>query len=144
MTIHILTLPPRIIPFSFGDSPIFAGQATQVTCLVSEGDLPLDITWSVEGFDDLSRLGISTIKGGKASMLLIDATSYKHRGNYTCTAKNPAGNVNYSTNLEIHGNPMEEVKCIFWLCNVYSKFYLAFQYFLIDLLSLWQLLKLCV
>lgn len=53
----------------------------------------------------MSKLGITTNKvGTKASMLLIDSANSLHRGNYTCTVRNPVGIVNYSTNLEIHGN----------------------------------------
>lgn len=95
---------PRIIPFSFGESPIFAGQTTQVTCTVSEGDPPLELSWTFHGPQDMDRLGISTTKfGKKTSLLLIDYASSHHRGLYTCTAKNPAGSTNYSTSLNIHG-----------------------------------------
>lgn len=58
----------------------------------------------MEGHDDMTRLGISTMKGGKASMLLIDSVGAQHRGNYTCTAKNPAGVISYTSSLDIHGN----------------------------------------
>lgn len=94
---------PRIVPFHF-DVPIFAGQATQVTCLVSEGDSPLDIAWSFQGTELSSQMRISTVKfDRKASALLIDPASSDHRGNYTCTVRNPAGSVNYTTSLEVHG-----------------------------------------
>ncbi|KAG8244655.1 hypothetical protein J6590_017600 [Homalodisca vitripennis] len=104
-TILSLSVPPRIIPFSFGDAPIFAGQAAQVTCFVSEGDSPLDITWSVEGSSDSSRQGLSTLKGAKVNMLMIDSVEYRHSGNYTCSASNPAGVVTFTTTLEIHVLP---------------------------------------
>lgn len=95
---------PRIIPFSFGESPIFAGQTAQVTCTVSEGDAPLGISWTFHGPQEMSQLGITTTKVGmKTSLLLIDYASSHHRGSYTCTAKNPAGSTNYSTLLNIHG-----------------------------------------
>ena len=94
---------PRIIPFHF-DVPIFAGQATQVTCLVSEGDPPLEIAWSFQGTDLSSQMGITTTKvGRKTSMLLIDPANSGHRGNYTCTVRNPAGYVNYTAALDVHG-----------------------------------------
>lgn len=98
-------MAPHIIPFDFGESPIFAGQAAQVTCLVSEGDTPLDISWSFHSVSDMAKLGISTVKAGtKASMLLIESAGPQHRGDYTCIAKNKAAAVNYSTTLEIHGS----------------------------------------
>jgi hypothetical protein len=94
---------PRIVPFHF-DVPIFAGQTTQVTCLVSEGDSPLDIAWSFQGTELSSQMGISTVRyGQKASALLIDPASSGHRGNYTCTVRNRAGSVNYTANLDVHG-----------------------------------------
>lgn len=94
------------MPFSF-ESPIFAGQAAQVTCLVSEGDLPLDISWSFEGKETMPQLGISITKvGRKASMLLIETAGYEHRGNFTCVAKNPAGSVNFTADLNVHGKEL--------------------------------------
>lgn len=101
-------VPPRIVPFSF-EEPIFAGQAAQVTCLVSEGDLPLDITWTYQGSSNRSMmdLGISTSRfGQKTSMLLIESTNAEHRGNYTCTAKSLSTlqlSSHYSAELNIHG-----------------------------------------
>lgn len=95
---------PRIVPFYF-EEPIFAGITTQVTCLVSEGDVPIDITWSLHGSENLTDLGISTSKiGSKVSVLIIETTALHHRGNYTCTARNQAGTANYTASLNINGN----------------------------------------
>lgn len=81
------------------------GEAAQVTCLVSSGDQPLDISWSFEGQSVEGISGISTMQAGKkARMLLIDPVSAEHRGNYTCTVKNPAGVANFTTALYINGN----------------------------------------
>lgn len=100
-----LTVLPKILPFTFGESPMFAGQAAQVTCLVSEGDSPLDISWGFSKGSDFDDLGILVNKvGKKGSTLFIESISSRHQGNYTCFAKNPAGVVTYSAHLEIHGN----------------------------------------
>jgi len=49
-------------------------------------------------------MGISTAKfGRKTSVLVIDPAISGHRGNYTCTVRNPAGYVNYTTSLDVHG-----------------------------------------
>ncbi|RZF38602.1 hypothetical protein LSTR_LSTR010935 [Laodelphax striatellus] len=99
---------PRLLPFSFGDSPIYAGQTAHVACVVLDGDPPIDLAWSFHGnrTGDLSRLGITTTKvGAKSNMLIIEAASSNHRGNYSCTAKNPAGSVSYSTTLNVHVVP---------------------------------------
>lgn len=97
---YLLLVPPRIIPFYFSSSPIYSGQSVQVTCLVSEGDLPLDIFWDFKGTSE----GVSTHKlGRQGSTLLIDDVDFEHRGNYMCYAKNVAGIVSYSATLNVHG-----------------------------------------
>lgn len=95
---------PHIVPFNFGDTAIYSGQTTQVTCLVSEGDTPLVLAWSFEGNFIDSQNGFSTTKiGQKASLLLIDSVTEEQAGNYTCTAKNNAGSVSYTAELNVYG-----------------------------------------
>ncbi len=108
----LLLVYPRIKPFYF-EEPIFAGQAAQATCLVSEGDLPLNISWSFEGHSNkpLSELGISTnMFGQKANVLLIESTGAQHRGNYTCSVYsiNSSTVTWYSTELNIHGKDLNQ------------------------------------
>ncbi|XP_065340876.1 cell adhesion molecule Dscam1 isoform X31 [Cloeon dipterum] len=105
LEVQVMVLP-KMVPFSFGDEPIYYGQAAQATCLVSEGDLPLEITWSFQGSNLSTQMGISTTKvGRKASLLLIDPTLPGHTGNYTCTAKNKAGISNLTASLHIYVPP---------------------------------------
>lgn len=96
---------PKIIPFDFGTKPIYAGQAAQITCFVSEGDQPLELLWSFNGSIVTDKEGIQTNKFGRTSTLLIDPTSANHIGNYTCIANNAAGAVNYTAILDIFGMP---------------------------------------
>lgn len=94
---------PRIVPFSF-ETPLYAGQATQVTCLISEGDLPLDIQWYFEGRPLKEIVGVTATKIAKrASLLLIDPVGWSHSGTYLCLARNAAGSSNFSASLEVHG-----------------------------------------
>lgn len=94
---------PKIVPFNF-DDPIFSGEAAQVTCMVSAGDQPLDISWEFDGASISSISGVSTTKvGRKATLLMIDPINASHRGNYTCTVRNPAGMANFTTSLNING-----------------------------------------
>lgn len=94
---------PRIVPFSF-ESPLYAGQATQLTCLVSEGDLPLDIQWYFQGrpLKEIAEVTANEI-AKRASLLLIDPAGWSHTGTYTCVVRNAAGSSNYSASLEVHG-----------------------------------------
>lgn len=103
----ISSVLPRIDPFSFGESPIFAGESAQVNCFASQGDLPMEIVWSFNGEMDLSSFGVSTMSAGKrGKMLLIESVASVNRGQYNCTAKNLAGSTTFSAYLEIHGKPV--------------------------------------
>lgn len=95
---------PKIKPFTFGDSPVFAGQSAQVACSVSEGDYPLELSWTFDGPRDVFELGVSVVKiGTKTSLLSIDNTNSIHRGNYTCYVMNRVGNASYTASLNVHG-----------------------------------------
>lgn len=94
---------PKIIPFYF-DNPMNSGEAAQITCLVSSGDQPLHIAWSFEGRNITDISGVSASKVGlKASVLLIDPVEADHKGNYSCSVRNPAGVVNFTAVLRING-----------------------------------------
>ncbi|VVC30731.1 Immunoglobulin subtype,Immunoglobulin-like domain,Immunoglobulin-like fold,Immunoglobulin subtype [Cinara cedri] len=97
---------PKIKPFTFGDTPIYAGQSAQVTCSVQEGDSPLELSWAFDGPRDVFGLGVSVVKiGTKTSLLSIENTNYVHRGNYTCYVMNRAGNASYTASLNVHVPP---------------------------------------
>lgn len=100
-----MAVQPRILPFSFGDSPIFAGQSVQVSCFVTEGDHPLNISWHFDSSHNFDTLGIITSKiGKKTSLLSIDFVTAQHTGKYICTASNHAGFSQFSAFLKINGN----------------------------------------
>ncbi|XP_048522441.1 Down syndrome cell adhesion molecule-like protein Dscam2 [Dendroctonus ponderosae] len=101
-----IMVKPDVVPFSFGKSPIHTGRTTQVTCLVSEGDTPLKISWKFNQNPIDIRSSISTMKiGVRASLLLIDAVSEENAGNYTCQVSNAAGLVEYSASLDVYVPP---------------------------------------
>ncbi|XP_035704480.1 Down syndrome cell adhesion molecule-like protein Dscam2 isoform X15 [Folsomia candida] len=120
-------VPPSISFMSFGETA-FAGSATQATCLVANGrillvqhsttftisnsmlnctgDTPLQITWSFEGGNLSSHLGLKTaLIGSRTSMLLVEPVSLGNQGIYTCTARNAAGVANASAALEVFVPP---------------------------------------
>ncbi|CAH3959324.1 unnamed protein product [Pieris brassicae] len=106
-TVLKVIVVPYIIPFEVEES-IFAGESVHITCHVSKGDRPLQISWSFQGTEIPyhNNMGITTTKlGEKASVLSIPTAMGQHSGNYTCTASNRAGRAHHSAVVNIHGTP---------------------------------------
>lgn len=87
-------------------------ETVAATCIVTKGDTPMNIWWTlVDDFHGYEK-NLSTNDGivisrnsQKLSVLNIDAVKARHRGNYTCYAKNKAGVSQHSTFLHINGEP---------------------------------------
>jgi Immunoglobulin domain len=102
---------PQIVPFSFGEEEFNFDESVTATCSVSKGDLPIHIWWSLsESYESLAEYNISTNDGvviskagNKLSVLNIEAVKARHRGNYTCYARNKAGITKHSAYLAING-----------------------------------------
>ena len=96
-------------PFSFGDHDYTLGMSAQINCIVIEGDLPVDISWTFHGRsrrpdDAASSSGIETTKiGSRSSVLNIDSVNADHSGNFTCIARNAAAVRNYTATLNVYG-----------------------------------------
>lgn len=100
----IHTVHPRITPFYFEDNPVHSGRYVQVTCSVSDGDLPMTIDWLLNGKQLEDYPEISTSKmGRRSSFLAIESVSYTHAGNYTCFARNQAGSSSFVAELQVNG-----------------------------------------
>lgn len=101
----ILIVRPKILPFSFGSAPSNAGNPVQVGCTVMEGDKPLRISWSFYGEELSSNMGVSTMPvGDSMNVLIIPSVVPSNRGNYTCVAKNSAGNDSFTSQLLVNGS----------------------------------------
>ncbi|KAG5890611.1 hypothetical protein JTB14_005121 [Gonioctena quinquepunctata] len=101
-----VNVSPQIAPFDFGEYPVHSGQSVQVQCFVSEGDLPVNLSWflneqPVEEFPDIS----TTKLGKRSSILSIDSVSYTLAGNYSCRAKNEASETSFSSELQVNVPP---------------------------------------
>ena len=102
--IILFTELPEIIPFSFGKESVNQGDFAQLTCVVTRGDKPLTITWSLKGDIVSSDPTLTTtMLGTQASMLVISSVDYHHSGVYTCRAENIAGISTYSAELKVNG-----------------------------------------
>lgn len=95
---------PRINPFSFGDESMSYGEFVNVQCTISGGDLPVNITWTLNDkpFEDYLEI-LTTKRGKRINELTIEAVSAKHAGNYSCIAENRAGRVNHTAELKVNG-----------------------------------------
>lgn len=98
-------VPPKILPFTFGEEPFEAGQSTSVQCMVSVGDPPLSIDWAVDGIplESSPERMISKVTG-KLSLLSIEAVTARHVGNYTCRVENSAGSFFHTAQLLVNGS----------------------------------------
>lgn len=73
-------------------------------CAVPDGDLPINITWYLNEKSIDQYSGISSTKFGKRNQVLsIESVDAQHSGNYSCSAKNKAGAVSYTTELKVYG-----------------------------------------
>lgn len=97
-------VPPQIVPFDFGEDAVFAMDMVSATCTVNKGDLPIEITWLQNGRRVYSNDGISISRPNqRLSTLSIESVRGRHSGNYTCLAKNHAGNVELIAPLLVNG-----------------------------------------
>ena len=104
---------PQILPFSFGDEQINLDEAVVATCIMTKGDLPIDIWWTLSNEFQSEEKNLTTNDGvvitktgNKLSVLNIEAVKGRHRGKYTCYAKNKAGISVYSASLAINGESL--------------------------------------
>lgn len=111
-------------------------------CTVNKGDLPIEIWWTfVSEFDQHSNhvaeaVLLSSNDGimeqrtnNRISMLSVELVKARHRGNYSCLAKNRGGLVQYTAQLTVNGDSFDKLKflntflwdlCSHLLCNLFE------------------------
>uniref|UniRef100_T1IV65 Ig-like domain-containing protein n=1 Tax=Strigamia maritima TaxID=126957 RepID=T1IV65_STRMM len=98
----LVHVPPKVVPFSFQDEPLSEGTLVRVSCVVSRGDLPINITWLKDDRIIPSELPVSIREFDEySSVLSIDPVKFKHAGNYSCIALNHAGISSHTAQLAI-------------------------------------------
>lgn len=108
LCIHIhcilTTDPPVIIPINFGGTDLYEGGIASATCVVSQGSLPLMVTWTYNG-NLLESDQYRTIHsfGKRTSILTIEPLNHHHQGVYGCAASNAAGTYQVEAELVIQG-----------------------------------------
>lgn len=113
LKMFIVLVPPVIVPFNFGEVPSNPGDTAVVNCVVTKGDLPLEISWtfSSETIDSSQQRDITTTPlEPRVSVLTINSVSANHQGNYTCIVQNAAGRAEYVATLIVNGTSI--------LCNI--------------------------
>lgn len=119
------TVPPTIVPFTFGEKPAHIDQYLSIQCTISDGDLPLTAIWTFNGQPitaDDSNVMIMKM-GKRSSVLTIESVHASHAGKYDCQVENHAGTAVYSTELKIIG----VLLCIFFF--LYFYFFFVYSFF---------------
>ncbi|XP_045126213.1 Down syndrome cell adhesion molecule-like protein Dscam2 isoform X49 [Portunus trituberculatus] len=98
--------PPVINPIDFGGTDLYEGGIATATCVVSQGSLPLMVTWTYNG-NLLESDQYRTIHsfGKRTSILTIEPLNHHHQGVYGCAASNAAGMYQVEAELVIQVPP---------------------------------------
>ncbi|XP_045103222.1 Down syndrome cell adhesion molecule homolog isoform X1 [Portunus trituberculatus] len=102
--LHVLK-PPEIDTFTFR-AGLEEGRRTQLSCMVTGGDLPITINWLKDGRHlqhdpDLESKQVSDF----SKVLVFKRLQEHHSGTYTCEAANAAASVNHTATLKVRVSP---------------------------------------
>ncbi|XP_060838264.1 cell adhesion molecule Dscam2 isoform X33 [Rhopalosiphum padi] len=99
-------VPPKMTPFTFGDDIPEAGETISIQCTVSSGDIPIEFAWTFNGksTSDLANVFVSKI-GRRVSSLTVESLTEKNVGNYSCLARNMAGETGHTASLYVNVPP---------------------------------------
>uniref|UniRef100_T1JD47 Down syndrome cell adhesion molecule-like protein Dscam2 n=1 Tax=Strigamia maritima TaxID=126957 RepID=T1JD47_STRMM len=104
----VVMVAPKLVPFSFHGDYLYEGGEARVSCVVSQGDLPISLQWKKDGrrpdLEESVGLSIRVIDD-YSSLLTIENVQRKHSGTYSCIARNEAGVAEYHTHLAVNVPP---------------------------------------
>lgn len=97
-------MPPKLNPFQSTVLQLNVGDRASLTCSVIKGDLPLTITWRKDNriIDASQHISIKQVDHFN-SILVIENLGPDHSGNYTCSTRNSAAEVEISQSLLVNG-----------------------------------------
>ncbi|XP_076297106.1 Down syndrome cell adhesion molecule 1 isoform X24 [Lasioglossum baleicum] len=98
---------PQIAPFVIAEEPANWGDSISVVCAIIKGDLPIEISWALNGEPiERKRWDINILATTKKnSILSIESVAARHAGEYTCSASNKAGATSHSATLVVNVPP---------------------------------------
>ena len=100
----LFAVPPKILPFTFGERPLNEGELVTVPCAVATGDAPVTLRWLFNGQKITPRMRITVVPLGVKNVILsVGSVQASHVGQYTCIAENHAGTYKYSANMTVNG-----------------------------------------
>lgn len=76
-----------------------------IQCSISGGDMPIGVMWKLNNVlipNDHHDILLDR-RGQRVHTLHIEAVTEKHIGNYTCSATNRAGTVEFTSTLLVNG-----------------------------------------
>lgn len=93
------------MPFEFGDESFNSGDSIAVQCMISKGDLPLQIHWTLNGDPIVNEAeNIQVLRmSPRLSSLSIEGITGVHRGQFRCIASNLAGRAEFTSELKVNG-----------------------------------------
>ena len=104
LSLNHFAVPPQIHPFDFGEEASNSGDIVMATCLITKGDLPVTMRWTLNNKPVNELDGISTTNANKrANQITIESVQDHHRGEYKCLAENKAGVAEFSAILNVNG-----------------------------------------
>lgn len=122
-----VTVAPQIAPFAIAEEPANWGDSISVVCAILKGDLPIEITWALNGVPirpDRSDINILATTR-KNSILSIESVAARHAGEYTCSASNKAGATSHSATLAVNGtsHPRDSAPPVFAPLNLSAPYH---------------------
>lgn len=105
---HCVSVPPKIAPFVAGPEPAFLGDYFALQCIITHGDQPVRIEWTVNNRSVKAIPGVRISNADRrSSVLTIESLEAKHAGLFNCTATNAAGVASHITELVVKGAALE-------------------------------------